>query len=230
MDPSKSYSLSRMSACDYYYGKVFAHTAAALGIAATSASYVDVGDLIMRSSHPILIFILNLVVSLILLWGLFATESGGVMKYLFFFALAFFMGQMVQPLAKKLESKNTLARILWLTSGVFVGMMMVGMLDSQNLLGFGPYLMGALVGLLLVHVILALVSPSQFNTTWYSTIGVGLFSVFTAYDTQVIKENKKTCRSLLNRGIQPDYPVQSLSLFLDYLNLFRFISGANSNA
>jgi FtsH-binding integral membrane protein len=55
-----------------------------------------------------------------------------------------------------------------------------------------------------------------------------LFTIYIAYDTQIIKEKARTCKSHLNRGVQPDYPKDSLGLFLDIINLFTYLASANN--
>jgi FtsH-binding integral membrane protein len=49
--------------------------------------------------------------------------------------------------------------------------------------------------------------------SWVATI---LFSAFTAYDTQRLKEDARSSKA-------PDYINSSLGLYLDFLNLFESI-------
>jgi FtsH-binding integral membrane protein len=142
-------------------------------------------------------------------------------------------GQSVKPFVKKLEDNNRLVRILLTTMGIFLGMMALGFYDSQNLLGFGPYLFMGLIGLILVTVILYVITTpeqrKQLQINYYTDLfGIALFAVYIAYNTQIIKEQAKTCQSQLNRGVQPDYPRDSLSLFLNVINLFTHLASANN--
>jgi len=62
--------------------------------------------------------------------------------------------------------------------------------------------------------------PSSGKTTTthkaLSWIGAALFAAYTAYDTQRMKEDAKSKNT-------PDYVKSSLSLYLDFLNLFQNI-------
>jgi FtsH-binding integral membrane protein len=136
---------------------------------------------------------------------------------------SFLMGQFIKPLIKTLEHNRRLVRILSMTVGLFIGMMLLGWYDDHNLLGLQPYLFAGLLGLIIVDIIWFFVSsPEESNMLKYliDAFGVSLFSIYIAYHTQKIKENARMCQILYNRGVQPDYPVVSVTLFLDVLNLF----------
>jgi FtsH-binding integral membrane protein len=213
-----------MALCDQYYGKTFSHLAVALTIAATSAEYSDLGKSISVPSSPFLSFLLSLVISLILLFGVSWTSPGNPMKYVFFLLFAYWMGQVMKPFVNNLEANKLLVRVLLLTLGVFIGLTAVGFYDNQNTLGFGPYLLAALMGLIVTRLLIYTFATSEERAkaeNWLSLIGVAIFSVFIVYDTQLIKANARICKSLLRSGRKPDYPAESLGLFLDFLNLFQ---------
>ena len=220
--------------CDNYFGKVFAHLGGALAIAAVSAETSTLGTQLERAvASKLLGVIISLVIAFILLFIIFQTRPGGPVKYIAFAAFAFWMGQVLQPLVAKLQDKKTLSHILTLTAGVFFGMMAIGFYDKQNVLGFGSYLFAGLAGLIVVQLlIVAFATPAEKMKAlnWIRAIGVALFAAFTAYDVQVLKEGAKGCRVMKNAGAPPDYPRESLGLFLDALNLFSYIgSGSNSS-
>lgn len=216
-----------MPTCQNYLGKTFAHTGAALAIAALSAETSDIGSALFKGSH-IMQLIANIVIAFALIFGIYKTTPGGIPKYLFFIAFAFWMGQSLKPLVDRLQDKKQIQRILALTTGVFLGMAAIGFYDKQNLLGLGPYLFAALIGLILAQLGLAIfASPADKAAARdpIRFIGVALFAIYTAYDVQAAKEGKRACRNVANRSKQPDYPVESLGLFLDYINLFSYIGG-----
>lgn len=215
-----------MPSCQNYFGKVFAHVGGALAIAAVSAETSDIGAKALKGQHRMIQLLLNLVISFVLIYGVMRTKQGGIPKYLFFAAFAFWMGQVLKPLVDQLQDKKQIERVLILTTGVFAGMAAVGFNDNQNLLGFGPYLLAALFGLILAQIGLAIFSSPEDKAKAFEIIrflGVGLFAAFTAYDVQRIKRSSSLCRKMKNAGVQPDYPSESLGLFLDYVNLFSFI-------
>jgi FtsH-binding integral membrane protein len=213
--------------CDHYYGKVFAHVAGALGIAAVSAEHFDIsGSLRQSFSMQILSVILNLAVSLILLFGIFWTEPGSVFQYILFIAFAFWLGQSLHLVVSKLEKKQKLKQVLMLTVGIFLGMMAIGFYDNQNTLGFGAYFMAALLGLIIAQIFLVFFYSKEAQSI-IAFFGASLFSLLVVYDTQVIKKNKQVCNVHLKRGIKPNFPKESLGLFLDFINLFTNLSRQN---
>ena len=114
-----------------------------------------------------------------------------------------------------------------MTTGVFVAMMVLGFYDKQSLLGFGPYLLAGLVGLIIGQVVVMLfVDEKKGAFRVLDSVAVLLFAVLTAYDIQVLKEVKKMCKYI--RG-GPDYPSASVGLYLDFLNLFSNIADLSSD-
>lgn len=212
-----------MPSCKYFFGKVFAHLAGALAISAASAEYSNLGAELLPQSSVLVKFIVNLALMLGLLYGVLVTRPGTIPKYAFFIAFAFWLGQTLKPYVERLQDKGILTRVLALTTGVFIAMTAVGFYDSGNLLGLGPYLLAGLIGLILAQIILlALGTPEEKRKgiQWLSIFGVALFSLFTAYDIQVLRVNARLCRTGKNSPFQPDYPVESLGIYLDFINLF----------
>jgi FtsH-binding integral membrane protein len=213
-----------MPNCKNYFGKVFAHLAAALAISAVSAETSDIGSTIYGNASVLMKFLGNLAILLGLMYGISITRPGGVPKYVFFIAFAFWIGQVLKPYVDRLDANGALTRTLVLTTGVFVGMMALGFYDSMNLLGFGSYLMAGLIGLIAAQMLLlALGTPEEKRKgiQILNVVGVALFAVFTAYDVQVLRRNAKFCsKTQKNLKMDPDYPAESLGLYLDFVNLF----------
>lgn len=166
--------------------------------------------------------VLFLIVSLVLLF-IVLKMSPGPMKHVVFLVLLLSIGQMFGPLDKKLDDGNTIRNTLIMVGGIFLGMTVLALMDRGNFLGFGPYLFAGILGLIVARLGLAFYGYDQGITedfkSWdkiLSYIGVGLFALYTAYDTQKLKEYGE---SLGPRG-KPDYINASLDLYLDILNLF----------
>jgi FtsH-binding integral membrane protein len=212
-----------MPSCKYFFGKVFAHLAGALAISAASAEYSNLGQQLLGGTSLLVQTLLSLGILLGLLFGTQMTKPGGFAKYGFFIAFAFWMGQSLKPYVDRLQDKGTLTRVLTLTTGVFAAMTALGFYDSGNFLGLGPYLLAGLIGLIIAQLLVLLLgSPEEQKKgiQWLNLIGVALFALFTAYDIQVLRVNAKLCRSGKNSPFQPDYPVESLGIYLDFINLF----------
>jgi len=215
--------------CKHFIAKTFAHTAVGIGIAAVSAEYPVLFNALENSLGSsgwaaLLIFIAPFA----LIFVLPALPANSPLKYVAAISFAYIIGQLSGTLVQTLDEQNILARTLFLATGVFVGMVLVGLYDKNNMLGFGPYLFGALIGLIIAQIILfILTATTTIQKEQYfegrkllSFFGVGLFSLFAAYDTQVIKVLARKCKK---RG---DYINASLGLFLDFLNLFQYLGVA----
>ena len=218
-----------MPSCNNYFGKLFAHLAAALAVSAVSAETSNLGATMYGNSSALVKFIGNLAILFGLLLAIPAVKPGSVTKYVLFGALAFWIGQVLKPYVVKLQDKGTLTRVLILTTGVFLGMMALGFYDSMNLLGFGPYLMAGLLGLIVAQLLLlALGTPAEKKAGFklLNFFGVALFAAFTAYDVQVLRAGAKACRTMQKKfKMDPDYPTESLGLYLDFMNLFVRLGG-----
>jgi len=212
-----------MPSCNNYFGKIFAHLAAALAISAVSAETSNVGVTMYGDASQLIQFLGNLAIFFGLMFGVFLTAPGSIPKYAFFIAFAFWTGQLVKPYVEELEDKSALTQTLVMTTGVFVGMMALGFYDSMNLLGFGPYLIAGLIGLIIARVavhVLGTPEEKAKGVPWLNTIGVALFALITAYDIQVLRVLAKRCNTLKKLKIEPDYPSESLNLYLDFINIF----------
>lgn len=210
-----------MPSCKYYFGKVFAHLAGALAVSAASAEYSNASEKLLGGTSVLIHTLISLAILIGLLFGTQLTKPGGFAKYAFFIAFAFWIGQTLKPYVEHLQDKGTLSRVLTLTTGVFAAMTALGFYDSGNFLGLGPYLLAGLLGLIIAQVlVLVLGTPEERRKgiQWLQLIGVALFSLFTAYDIQVLRVNARLCKT--GKNMQPDYPVESLGIYLDFINLF----------
>ncbi len=202
-----------------------------MAVAAVSAETLDIDTQLIRATGSKLFgMIISIGLTFALLFAVFFTRPGSPLKYAAFAGFAIMIGQILKPLVDRLQDKQALTRILALTTGVFVGMMALGFYDRQNLLGFGPYLFAGLLGLIIVQILIVVfASPAEKETAvnWIRAIGVALFAVLTAYDVQVVKAGASGCKLLKRAGMAPDYPSESLGLFLDFVNLFSYIGGGS---
>jgi FtsH-binding integral membrane protein len=194
-----------------FIGITYLHILAGLGITAISAERP-------LTSNPIA-FIIEAILSLIILWILLPMEPGPL-KYALAITFAVLIGQILTKFVKKLEDKKILTEVLLTVAGIFLAMTAVGFYDNQNILGFGVYLFAALLGLVIARVLLifglfggaSTESVSSINTglSWFGTV---LFTIYVAYDTQRLKADARLKKK--------DYVNSSMGLFLDAINLFE---------
>jgi len=206
--------LNRMG-CPNYFALVYLHLAIACVIAFGSAEFITG---IEQNAWGA---ILNVVVGFAALFGLLMTSPGSLLQYLCFIVFAVSVGQSSQTLLQYDEHKQILSRILMTLGGIFVGMTALGFYDRQNLLGFGPYLFAGLLGLLGAELgygaYLATGGKDTAPLSYIADFGIVLFTIYLAYDTQRLKQKAGVCKV-------PNYPSDSVGLFLDLANMFNFLS------
>ena len=189
-------------------GYTYLHLFVALVITAISSEYPLSSSLVVAIVEAVLLFVI--------LFLIFAAKPGPY-KYFLFFLFCVLIGQTIAPIVEQAKSRGVLREVLASVAGIFLAMTAVGFADNQNFLGFGGYLLAALIGLIVARSILIftkLGDPdstdfSKANTAlnWFATV---LFAIFIAYDTQRLKVSK-----------DKNYVNSSLGLFLDIINLFN---------
>ena len=117
---------------------------------------------------------------------------------------------------------ESIAQTFFVTAGTFGAMAVIGFLVKRDLSPIGRFFYMALIGL-----IIATVANAFFHNSGLAMIcnyaGVVIFSGLTAYDTQKIKN------MLVQFGDRRDETVMklallgSLSLYLDFINLFLYL-------
>lgn len=187
----------------------YLHLASGLAITAVSSEYPA------SKSPTVMIFEFIAILGLVFI---LSYNKPGPIKYILAATLCVLVGQILAPVVEDAENKKTLREVLASVFGIFVAMTTVGFYDNRNILGFGPYLFAGLIGLILMRILLLVIGvsdPGSIDFTKTYTLlnwaGTALFSVYIAYDTQVLKYRAK----------KPyDYVDLSLGLFLDIINLF----------
>lgn len=141
-----------------------------------------------------------------ILFGLYAIVNGATMSILL---IAY--------------TQESVATTFFITAGTFAAMSLVGFFIKKDLSSVGRIVMMALIGLIIATVVNIFVKSSGMAMI-ISYAGVLIFVALTAYDTQKIKmmmmqaseygENDNTNKIAL---------MGSLSLYLDFINLFIYL-------
>lgn len=119
-----------------------------------------------------------------------------------------------------LYSGASIARVFFITAGVFAGMSLYGYTTKRDLTGWGSFLFMALIGIILASVVNIFIASSALQFA-VSVIGVFVFVGLTAYDTQRIKEMYVAGDS--DEIAQKKAIYGALSLYLDFINLFLLL-------
>lgn len=126
---------------------------------------------------------------------------------------------------------SSIAGAFFVTAGMFAAMSFIGFTLKKDLSSFGSFFFMALIGLVIATVVNAFWANSVLY--WVITyIGVLLFVGLTAYDTQKIKHMLMMYGDEVNDNTQKLALLGSLSLYLDFINLFLYILrffGRNDN-
>lgn len=117
---------------------------------------------------------------------------------------------------------DSIVTTFFVTAGTFGSMTLIGYTTKKDLSKMGTYLLMTLIGL----VIATLVNMFLANSTldWIITyVGVLLFIGLTAYDTQKIKQMLREYGTEVNENSQKMALMGSLTLYLDFINLFLYL-------
>ena len=167
-------------------------------------------------------------ISFIVILGLVFSMSYGVNKMnsatlkILFLIYAAILGITLIPIMYA-YSFFSILNIFLGTSAMFFGMTIYGMFTDSNLMNYTKYLFGAIIGILVMSLLNIFLRNDGINIT-ISIIGLFVFMVYTAVDSQIIKSNMM----ILYRDGQDDIieKVQilgALNLYMDFINMFLYL-------
>ena len=119
-------------------------------------------------------------------------------------------------------TESSIATTFLITAGTFGTMSLVGFVTKKDLSKLGGILLMALIGLIIATVVnIFLVSDTLGWIINY--VGVLIFVGLTAYDTQKIKQMMREYGTDINEQTQKMALMGSLSLYLDFINMFLYL-------
>ena len=119
-------------------------------------------------------------------------------------------------------AQSTISTAFFVTAGTFAAMSLIGYNTKKDLSTMGKILYMALIGLIIAVVVNIFLKSSMMDFV-VSIIGVIIFTGLTAYDTQKIKHMLFAATEADNEVVQKVALLGSLSLYLDFINLFLYI-------
>lgn len=117
---------------------------------------------------------------------------------------------------------ESIASVFFITAGTFAAMAAIGYFTKADLSSLGKILMMALIGLIIATVVNVFLLKSGGFSLILSYVGVLIFVGLTAYDTQKIKQMLIMADDV-NEETQKIALLGSLSLYLDFINLFLYL-------
>lgn len=119
-------------------------------------------------------------------------------------------------------TESSIATTFLITAGTFGTMSLVGFVTKKDLSKLGGILFMALIGLIIATLVnIFLVSDTLGWIINYA--GVLIFVGLTAYDTQKIKQMVREYGTDINEQTQKMALMGSLSLYLDFINMFLYL-------
>jgi len=115
---------------------------------------------------------------------------------------------------------ESVARVFFITAGMFLGMSVWGYTTRMDLSRFGSFLIMGLIGIIIAGLVNIFIASSALQFA-ISVIGVIVFVVLTAWDTQRIKEMYWEGDTAVIAGKKA--LMGALSLYLDFVNLFMIL-------
>lgn len=116
---------------------------------------------------------------------------------------------------------TSIANVFFITAGTFAIMAFIGYTTKKDLTSLGRMLFIGLIGIILATVVNLFLDSSMLNMI-VSYVGVVVFVGLTAYDSQKIKNMLYEADSM-DEGAQKIALLGSLSLYLDFINLFLML-------
>jgi len=109
-----------------------------------------------------------------------------------------------------------------ITVGIFLGMTIYAWTTTTDFTGAGPYLVGAMLTMMMFGMALSILSMCGVHIVWmvmfYNLCGVLLFTFYIVYDTQLMMGGSHQVQLSID-----DYCFAALNLYLDIINLFLHI-------
>ena len=118
-------------------------------------------------------------------------------------------------------SMSSIATTFFITAGMFAAMALVGSFTKKDLSGIGKFALMALIGLIIAGIVNMFLRNAMMAFI-VSGIGVLVFAGLTAYDSQKIRQMLQM-QSEINESTQKLALFGSLSLYLDFINIFLYL-------
>lgn len=201
-----------------YVTNLYGYLALSIILLSLSIIIMNLNRMKMNSSVVFLSFILGIVC----MFGSGFVKNS-LFRHSFWIVFIVCMSIILYPVYKKTEKDGSLLKVLSIVFILFVSISIYVYTSGNRgkFLTLGKYLTFVLFMLILFQILdLILFEPSNSKSKVYGIIVVILFSAFVLYETDLILTRAKQL------SIKPNYPFESIGLFLDILNLF---SGTSSS-
>ena len=117
---------------------------------------------------------------------------------------------------------SSIANAFLATAGTFLATSIYGSVTKRDLTGLGSFLFMGLIGLIIASVVNLFLESSMMDFV-ISAIGVLIFTLYTAYDTQKLRQFGMDAPMNDGTAVQRGAILGALTLYLDFINLFLYL-------
>ena len=118
-------------------------------------------------------------------------------------------------------TQGSIASTFFITAGMFGALAVYGSVTKKDLSGMGRFLFMALIGLIIATIVNIFMHSTMLY--WITTfVGVLVFAGLTAWDAQKIQQLALSADEV-NESTQKMALLGSLTLYLDFINLFLYL-------
>ena len=202
-----------------YLNKVYLWMSVTMLVTAGVASWTthNMDAMMFAAGHPWMLLLGGLGIVLAMSFGARALPAAvlGFLLLLFSAVEGLFLGPVLA-----VYTQHSVGLAFGCSAGMFGAMSIYGYFTKRNLQGMGRMLIMALLGLIVAGVVNIFWGNGTFDLA-VSAIGIIVFCLFTAYDTQKILQEGLYCEDeeIRRKGAV----MGALALYLDFLNLFLYL-------
>ncbi len=205
-----------------FFNTVYAWMCAGLAITATTAYLVSQNPAMVKSMRGSGMAVLILLGSVAIVFAIrhVALKVSAIAATVLFMIYAALIGAVLSGIFV-MYNMQTIGGAFAITAGMFGAMSLYGFVTKRDLTQMGAYLFMAVIGLFIATLVNIFLASSMLY--WIiNYVGVIVFTLLTAYDTQKLKEIAHSTQG--DAASAAKYAILgALSLYLDFLNMFMFI-------
>ncbi|MCR4665926.1 MAG: Bax inhibitor-1/YccA family protein [Desulfovibrio sp.] len=214
---SRTYATDALSV---YMSKVYLWMSAGLALTAVTAWFVGTSEavlsLFVNPVVPIVLFVgeIGLVIALSAAIHKMSAQTATML-----FLLFSLLNGLTLSVIFIAYTSASIATAFFSTAGMFLAMTIYGTVTKRDLTSLGSFLFMGLIGLIIASIVnLFLANPMM--ELIISCIGVLIFTLFTAYDTQKLRAFGMNAPIDDQEAVQRGAILGALTLYLDFINLF----------
>lgn len=204
--------------------RVYAWMGVGLAITAFSSWFVSTSPTFTQalySNGAILIGLIIVQFALVMALSLFLNRLSFTAAAICFLVYSLLTGIMLSSIFIIFTHASIFTTFI-ITAGTFIAMSMYGYFTKADLSSMGSYLLMILVGVIILMVVNMFIKSTKFELI-ISAVGVVVFTLLVAFDTQKIKQMSTTVSSADAQTIGKLALFGALTLYLDFINLFLFL-------